>query len=123
MSNWSTQELNTIGNADEIQLSTTRRDGSLRSAVPLWIVRLGNDLYVRSYRGQAGSWYHHARRHPFGHIRATGIDRDIEFTDPGDTSPQAIDDAYRSKYGRGSGYVDTMVRDDVATTTRRLTPR
>ncbi|MBV9352424.1 MAG: DUF2255 family protein, partial [Mycobacterium sp.] len=40
------------------------------------------------------------------------------------TGPKAIDDAYRNKYGRrGSGYVDTMVRDAVAATTLRLKPR
>jgi hypothetical protein len=122
MSNWSTQELDTIGNADEVQLNTKRQDGSLRTSVPVWIVRLGNELYVRSYRGEAGSWYRHAQRHPIGHIGAAGINRDIEFTEPGGTDLKAIDDAYRSKYGRSS-YTDTMVREDVAATTLRLTPR
>jgi hypothetical protein len=122
MPEWMTQELDTIGNAGEIQLSTTRPDGSLGSSVPVWIVRLGNDLYVRSYRGQSGTWYRHARRHPIGHIRAAGINRDIKFNGPNGTSDrEAIDDAYRSKYG-DSGYTDTMVREDVAATTLRLTP-
>jgi hypothetical protein len=122
MSNWSTQDLDTIGNIDEIQLSTQRQDGSLRASVPVWIVRLGSALYVRSYRGQAGNWYRHAQRHPIGHIRAVGVDRDIEFHEPGGSDPKAIDDAYRTKYGRSS-YTDTMVREDVAATTLRLLPR
>jgi len=124
MSNWSAHELETIGNAGEIHLSTARDDGSLRPSVPVWVVRVDDDLYVRSYRGQAGSWYRHARRLPYGHIRTTGIDRNIEFTVPDDIAADAIDQAYRHKYGSHAGsYVITMIRDDVAATTLRLTPR
>lgn len=122
MPDWSALDLDALGNAEEVQLSTKRHDGSLRDPVPVWVVRVGNELFVRSYRGRAGSWYRHARRHPAGRISAAGIDRDIEFTEPGGADPKAIDEAYRGKYGRNS-YTDAMVGEDVAATTLRLTPR
>ena len=121
MSDWTADELDTIGNANEIQLSTARDDGSLRAFVPVWIFRVGDSLYLRSYRGPGGSWYRHARVHPQGHLRIGEIDRDIKFTDPGDIATATVDEAYRDKYGK-SVYVNTMVRDDVATTTLRVVP-
>jgi diketogulonate reductase-like aldo/keto reductase len=50
-------ELSTIGRAEEIGLATGRDDGSLRPYVTIWVVRAGDQLYVRSARGPAGGWY------------------------------------------------------------------
>lgn len=44
------------------------------------------------------------------------------FTDT-TTRRDVIDAAYREKYGEASSYVNTMVRDDVASTTLRLSPK
>jgi hypothetical protein len=60
MTVWTTDELDRIGEADELSVTTARPDGSLRSWVPIWVVRAGDELYVRSYRGADGAWYRHA---------------------------------------------------------------
>lgn len=121
---WSTAELDTIDRANEVQLSTARTDGSLRSFIPVWVVRIDDGLYVRSYGGRSGSWYRHARRHPHGHLRVPGIDRDVAFTVADDVATDIVDEAYRTKYGRrGGSYVGAMTRNDVAATTLRLSPR
>jgi hypothetical protein len=62
MSGWSDSELTTIGTADEIHIAPDRSEHTPGPAVPIWVVRVGNDLYVRSYRGPSGSWYRRARR-------------------------------------------------------------
>lgn len=49
MSNWKSGELDTLGNATELSIST------LRPAVPAWVVRAGDDIYVRSYKGAEGA--------------------------------------------------------------------
>lgn len=91
--------------------------------MPIWVVRDGDDLYVRSFRGSAGAWYRAARARPEGRIRSGGVDKDVTFvevTDPGVND--RIDTAYRTKYGRyGASYVNPMVasRD----TTLKLVPR
>ena len=38
-----------------------RPDGTQRDPVTIWVVRTGDDLYVRSYRGTGGAWYRNAR--------------------------------------------------------------
>ena len=44
MSVWSSDELNKIGNAEELRIATLRRDGTLRRPVIIWVVRLDDDL-------------------------------------------------------------------------------
>ena len=47
MNAWSDQELTTIGRAEELRVSSLRPDGTLRPYVTIWVVREGDDLYVR----------------------------------------------------------------------------
>lgn len=124
---WPAGALARFGAADEIEISTRRRDGSLRPFVPIWIVAIGDALYVRSYRGAGGAWYRHAIQHPAGAIRAAGQPADVTFT-PADQQQRdlmkAIDDAYRSKYGRyGDTYLRPMLADQAVATTLHLTPQ
>jgi len=81
MSVWTTDELDGIGNAEELRLTTRRPDGTLRKPVTIWVIRHGDDLYVRSYRGPGGAWYHHAREHREGRVQAAGVDKDVTFAD------------------------------------------
>jgi hypothetical protein len=55
-------DLDGIGSATELEIATRRADGSLRPYVPIWVVRVGDELFVRSWRGQAGARYRHARQ-------------------------------------------------------------
>ncbi|MER6976440.1 DUF2255 family protein [Streptomyces carpinensis] len=122
MTHWTKNELARIGQADELEMAPLRSDGTARKPVPIWVVRDGDDLYVRSYRGSAGSWYRAARASSRGRIRSGGVDKDVTFVPVSETAVNdAIDVAYRSKYGHyGASYVDSMVaaRD----TTLRLVP-
>jgi len=52
MTTWTSEELNKIGTAEELQIASLRRDGTLRKPVIIWVVRLGDDLYVRSVNGR-----------------------------------------------------------------------
>ncbi|MCW2947149.1 MAG: hypothetical protein JWR24_3866 [Actinoallomurus sp.] len=55
MATWTSDELSMIEAADELEIAPLRRDGTPRRPVPIWVVRDGDDLYVRSYRGSDGS--------------------------------------------------------------------
>jgi hypothetical protein len=72
MTVWTSDELDTIGNAEELRLATQRADGTLRNPVTIWVVRHGDDLYIRSYRGPDGSWFRHTRQRRDGHIQTGG---------------------------------------------------
>ena len=52
MTAWTSDELNKIGNAEELQIAALRADDTLRKPVIIWVVRLGDDLYVRSVNGR-----------------------------------------------------------------------
>jgi len=124
MPRWTEDQLARIGGADELRITARRPDGSLPGAVPIWVVRVGDDLYVRSYRGDAGRWFRNAVTTHEGRISAGGVDRDVTFEEPDDSVAAAIDDAYRTKYARyGNTYVRPMTAPPAVATTLRLLPR
>jgi hypothetical protein len=121
---WTSDELDRIGSADELRITSPRADGTLRPYVPIWVVRIGADLYVRSVRGADGGWYRHVRDSDEGRIQAGGIERDVTVTGAANEIDDAVDDAYRGKYGRyGSSLVDPMTAAAARATTLRLLPR
>jgi hypothetical protein len=124
MTDWTAHELDTIGAAEELQIAPLRPDGSLRPYTTIWVVRVGGDLYVRSWRGRDSAWFHAAQQRAEGGIRAAGIERDVTFAEPDLADHDAIDRAYRDKYARyASTYVDPMTRPEARAATLRLTPR
>ena len=87
----------------------TARTVSAGSWVPIWVVRVGNELYVRSYRGPTGNWYRRARNTGHGRIRVARTERTVVFTTADPSTRAAVDDAYRAKYGRyGSSDITPM---------------
>ena len=124
MTTWTSDELDRIGNAEELRLATQRPDGTLRDPVTIWVIRYGNDLYVRSWRGPGGSWFRRTRERRNGRIQAGGVDKDVTFADADHGLDDQIDAAYRAKYRRYSGtYVDPMVAPQARATTIKLVPR
>jgi hypothetical protein len=125
MTAWTSDELDKIGTADELEIAPLRRDGTLRNPVTIWVVRLGDHLYVRSWRGRRGAWYRAAQVRHEGHIQAGGVDKDVTFVEETDSAiNDQIDAAYRTKYRRyGARYVDPMVGPEARATTLELVPR
>ena len=125
MTAWTGDELASIETADELEIAPLRADGSLRHPVTIWVVRHGDDLYVRSARRSAGAWFRAALVRHEGHIQSGGVDKDVTFmaeTDP--AVNDQIDAAYRAKYhGYSPAYVDPMVTPEVRATTLKLIPR
>ena len=121
---WTASELDAVGDAVELQLASLRPDGSLRPWVTIWVVRSGDELYVRTAYGPDAAWYRHAKASGIGRIRAGGIERDVTFADPDGVAGETIDAAYQDKYGRyGKGVVNTVVGEQVYPLTIRLVPR
>lgn len=121
---WTSDELTSIGNANELQIAPLRRDGTPRRPVTIWVVRRGDDLYVRSWKGREGAWYRGALVRREGRISAGGFEKDVSFVEEADPAVNdEIDAAYRTKYrGAGARYVDPMVAQQARATTLRLVP-
>lgn len=122
MSGWTTDELDRIGAAEELEIAARRSDGTLRGPVPIWVVRFADELYVRSWRGRDGGWFRTAHASKGGHISAGGIDRDVALLDAADDVNDAVDEAYREKYGRYTSHVPPMLAPPARATTLKLVP-
>src|SRR5436190_3149380 len=124
MTAWTSDELTKIGAAEELKIAPVRRDGTLRNPVTIWVVRHGDDLYVRSWRGRSGAWYRAVQVRREGHISAGGVEKYVTFVeeiDPGINDQ--IDDVYRTKYRRYASYVRPMISSEARATTLKLVPR
>jgi len=123
VSTWTSEELEKIAAAEELQLASTRRDGTLRKPVTIWVVRHGDDLYVRSVNGRTSSWFRGAQVRHEGHIEAGGVDKDVLLVETDDMNDE-IDAAYRSKYRRyAESIVGSVVSPEARTATLKLVPR
>lgn len=124
MTSWTTEELRLIAGSDELQIATPKRGSTMRRPVPVWVVRHGDAVYVRSFRGEDGGWYQGARHHGSGHVSASGTDMDVMFAHVTDRDINAeIDAAYRDKYARyGPRFLEPMTAPHVRATTLKLIP-
>jgi hypothetical protein len=122
MNTWTTYELDRIDRADELEIASRRPDGTLRPYVTIWTVRIGEDVFIRSAAGPDNPWFKRAKAAGSGRIRAGGVEKDVQFTEPV-AAPAAIDAAYHVKYDRyGARIVGTVVGPVAAVATFRLTP-
>jgi hypothetical protein len=126
MTNWMSDELNKIGAADELQIASLRRDGTLRRPVTIWVVRVGGDLYVRSAYGSTAAWFRGTQVRHEGRISAGGVEEDITFVDVAEADSSLndqIDAAYRSKYRRyNPRFVSPVVSTESRSQTIKLVP-
>ncbi len=124
MTAWTSDELNKIGTAEELQIAPLRRDGTLRNPVTIWVVRLGDDLYVRSVNGRTAAWFRGTRVRHEGRIWAGGVEKDVSFVDADPDLNDQIDAAYRTKYRRyAASIIRSIVSPEARSATIKLVPR
>jgi hypothetical protein len=97
MAAWTNDELDAIGAAEELTFASLRSDGTLRAPVIMWVVRVGDALYVRSVLGRDSSWFRGALTLHRAHIRAGGVEKEVDLVET-DEAGDELDDAYRTKY-------------------------
>lgn len=120
---WTADELDRVGRSEELEISSHRRDGSLRPFVTIWVARVGDDVYVRSAYGPDNGWFRRARAAGTGRVRAGGIEKDVRFEAPRDDVHPALDAAYHAKYDRhGERMVATVTGAHSVGETLRLVP-
>jgi len=123
MAAWTNDELDTIGDAEELTLASASRDGTLRRPVTMWVVRAGDDFYVRSVNGRGSSWFRGAQVRHVAHISAGGVERDVSLIETDDAN-DVVDAAYDTKYGRRHPtIVPSIVAPNARAATLKLVPR
>jgi hypothetical protein len=83
---------------------------------------------VRSVNGRDAAWYRGVQTRHTGVVTVGRVTHNVEFTEAGDHAgnetglDNALDEAYRTKYGRSSGAVDHITAEPARATTLRLDP-
>jgi hypothetical protein len=125
MTVWASDELNKIGKAEELEIASLRADGTLRKPVIIWVVRVGDDLYVRSVNGRTSTWFRAVQTRHEGHIRAGGVEIGVTFVEEPDADlNDQIDAAYATKYRHYAASIIDSINSPVArAATIKLVPR
>jgi hypothetical protein len=123
MTGWTADELEKIETADELEIASLRTDETLGSRRTIWVVRVDDDLYVRSVNGRTSDWFRGTQRRHAGRIRAGGVEKDVTFVEDDGDAQGRIDDAYREKYHRYTkGIVDATLTPQARAATLKLVP-
>jgi hypothetical protein len=110
-----------LGEAEEISIGFQRPDGSTGST-PVWVVSVGEDVYVRSMNGADGGWYRRLRERPHGQVRENGHVHAVHAEPVVDAATlDAVTRAYEAKYGT-SPYLRPLLGPDAISATLRLDP-
>jgi NAD(P)-dependent dehydrogenase (short-subunit alcohol dehydrogenase family) len=124
MTRWTADELEKIEAADELEIASLRSDGTLGSPRTIWVVRVDDDLYVRSVNGRASAWFRSTQRRHEGRIRAGGVEKDVAFVEADADLEARIDDAYRRKYRRyAKSIVDSTLTPHARSAALKLVPQ
>ncbi|MEV7887081.1 DUF2255 family protein [Streptomyces sp. NPDC002817] len=121
---WTSQELDSVEHAEELQIASLRRGGEPGGRRTIWVVRVGDGIYVRSVDGPGSDWYRGTRVRQEGRVQAGGVTKDVTMIDAADDINDAVDAAYRAKYGHYAAYiVKAITSPEASSTTMRLEPR
>jgi hypothetical protein len=124
MTGWTADELEMIETTDELEVASLRTDGTLGSRRTIWVVRVDDDLYVRSVNGRTSDWFRGTQRRHEGRIRAGGVEKDVRFVEAEADLEARIDEAYRHKYRRyAKRIVDSTLTPRARSATLRLVPQ
>lgn len=126
MTSWTSDELTGIGTAEELEIASLRPNGTLRNPVTIWVVRHGDNLYVRSVNGRTSAWFRGIQARHEGHIRAGGVKKDVTFeeVDADHNINDQIDAAYRTKYRRyAASIISSIVSPKARSATIKLVLR
>jgi hypothetical protein len=118
---WPGDQIDRIAGSEELQIATKRPDGTQRRWTPIWVVRVGDRLYVRSAAGSSSDWYRHATQHNQARVRAGGIEADVRLQPVDD--PAVVDqvtEAYRIKYRDQGSLLPQFLRPPATGATLRL---
>ena len=120
---WTAEELALIEAAVELGIAARRADGSLRRGTPIWVVRLDDQVFVRTWYRRESGWFGAVLRSNRARVCVPGLAADVTVEDVGSAAADlraGVDTAYLSKYGRHGA--ESMATDAAAATTLRLAP-
>jgi hypothetical protein len=120
MANFDADTLRELRDVQEVAIRTEKHPNT---AVVIWIVASGDEIFVRSVSGTRGRWYRDLAVGGSATLEFTGRRLAVQAVPV--SNPDAVARAsqeYLRKY-RPSPYAEAMVKPEVLPTTLRLEPR
>ena len=126
---WPAEVLELLAAEEEVRVETTRADGlALRTTI--WVMVEGDDVFLRSVRGERGRWYRHLRARPTGALVVAGrrtpflAGRRIPFTAELADDPTSVERCSRALVAKYTGVpgLEPMLEAEVLPATLRLVP-
>ena len=101
---WHPETLAALADAIEVDVTPLAADGSTRPRRTIWSIGIGDELYVRSWKGPTAVWYRDAIASHLGSIEVTGggASQAVTFEGVDAAAPfqEQISATLLSKYGR-----------------------
>jgi hypothetical protein len=123
---WTPEQRRRITEARELEIRGHRADGRAYRWLPIWVVCVGEQVYVRTWHRRTTGWFGQVTASGRARIRLPGVELDVAVADLGAEDRDlrtAVDQAYRAEYGTsGDETVAGMITDTSAATTLWLTP-
>ena len=116
-------DASTLRELRDVQEVSIRTEKHPDTAVVIWIVVAGDEVFVRSFRGAKGRWYRDIGNGGPATLEVKGRALPVQAIPTGDAAIVArVSDAFLTKY-RASSYAQAMVQPATLPTTLRLEPR
>ena len=115
---WTSEDLRYLAGARELEITAPRIGGHLARWTPIWVVVVEDEVFVRTWHRRTTGWYGRAVQSAGARIRVAGVAVDVVVAATGDADADAVDAAYRIKYGAGGA--QSMVTAEAAASTLRL---
>ena len=119
MAKFDAPTLDVLRSIQEVRIRTEKHPGS---AVVIWIVVVGDQVFVRSFLGAKGRWYRDVGAGGHATLEASGREVAVETMPANDPATiECVSRAFLEKY-RSSPYAQAMIQADALPTTLRLQP-
>ena len=120
MATFDADALGALRDTQEVSISTEKHP---QSAVVIWVVVAGDEVFVRSFRGPKGRWYRDLAAGGPATLEFAGRRIEVQAFPAGDAASIARASAeFLRKYQRSS-HAREMVRSEILSTTLRLEAR
>lgn len=123
---WDPVVLSALADALEVDVTPIDRDGTRRATRTIWSIGVGDELYVRSWKGRGAVWFQDALATGQGELGVTGGGASqlvaFEEVDAAAAVQEQISAAFLTKYA-ADRYAGAMNEQGPLESTLRLLPR
>ncbi len=123
---WNPETLAALATAKEVDVTPIDADGTRSASRTIWSIGVGDELYVRSWKGRGAVWFRDVLETGQGEIAVTGGGASqlvrFEEVDAAASVQKQISATFLTKYA-DDGYAGAMNEEAPVSATLRVLPR